>query len=79
MKKFIFGFILFIFVAHVYAKKGIMELSLPKEPVNISAKRIKVNNNKNIVEAFGNVYLSSSHYKIRADYARYEKKEKEYI
>ncbi|WP_461833885.1 LPS-assembly protein LptD [Desulfothermus sp.] len=76
MKKFSFVFILFMFVAQVYAKKGIMELSLPKEPVNMSAKRIKVNNNKNIVEAFGNVYLSSSQYKIRADYARYEKKEK---
>ncbi|GAB6163439.1 LPS assembly protein LptD [Desulfothermus naphthae] len=76
MKKVFILFILFMFVAHAFAKKEIIEITIPKEPVNISAKKMKVDSNKDIVEAFGNVYLTSSHYKIRADYARYERKQK---
>ncbi len=43
-------------------------------PLIYLQKKVKVDSDRDIVEAYGDVCLISSHYEIRADYAKYEKK-----
>ncbi len=56
------------------AKDNVLKLTLKRSPFHMTADRVKYHSEQEIIEAFGNVYLSSEDYKIRADYGKYDKK-----
>lgn len=76
MKRFLLFFIFFFLfnIAVGYAKDDILKLTLKRSPFHMSADRVKYNKEQNIIEAFGHVYLTSESYKIKANYAKYDKK-----
>ncbi len=76
MKKILCIFVFIVFTSRCFAQSNLIKLPLKNEQFTLSAKRVKYDSNNGIIEAFSNVFLSSSTYKIHADYARYEKRYK---